>query len=66
MSKKIGVHVSKRKIGVHKGMGFKEASEQIADKEGVSEDRAEAILAASTRNASSAAKKKNPNLKHVK
>lgn len=49
-----------------KGMGFKAAQNQIAKKEGVSKDRAGAILAASTRNASKSAKTKNPNLKKVK
>lgn len=46
--------------------GFKAVQAQIAKKEGVSPDRAGAILAANTRNASSAAKKTNPNLKKVK
>lgn len=48
-----------------KGMGFKAAQKQIAKKEGVSKERAGAILASSTRKASSKAKK-NPNLKKVK
>lgn len=46
--------------------GFKAVQNKIAAKEGLSKDRAGAILAASSRNASSAAKKKNPNLKKVK
>lgn len=49
-----------------KGMGFKAASKSIQDKEGVSKKEAGAMLAASTRKASSAAKKENPNLKKVK
>lgn len=46
--------------------GFKAAQSKIASKEGVSKKRAGAILAASTRGASAAAKKANPNLKKVK
>ena len=49
-----------------KGMGFKKAQSQIAKKQGISEERAGAILAAGARKASAAAKKKNPNLKKVK
>lgn len=49
-----------------KGMGFKAAQSQIAKKQGISEERAGAILAAGARKASAAAKKKNPNLKKVK
>jgi hypothetical protein len=49
-----------------KGMGFKAAQSQIAKKQGVSKKRAGAMLAASTRRASPAAKKKNPNLRKVK
>jgi hypothetical protein len=49
-----------------KGMGFKSAQNSIAKKEGLSKEEAGAILAASTRKASSGAKKKNPNLKKVK
>jgi hypothetical protein len=44
--------------------GFKKVQSQIAKKYG--EKRAGAILAASTRNASAKAKKKNPRLKRVK
>jgi len=47
-------------------MSFKGVQAQIAKKEGVSKDRAGAILAAATRRASPAAKRKNPNLKKVK
>ena len=46
--------------------GFKAVQSKIAAKEGVSPKRAGAILAASTRKASPAAKKANPNLKRVK
>lgn len=47
-------------------MSFKAVQEKIAKKEGVSKERAGAILAAATRRASTAAKRKNPNLKKVK
>lgn len=46
--------------------GFKAVAGKIAAKEGVSKKAAGAILAKSTRNASAAAKKSNPNLKKVK
>lgn len=49
-----------------KGMGFKAAEKSIAKKEGVPMKNAGAILAASSRNASSAAKKANPNLRKVR
>ena len=49
-----------------KGMGFKAAQASIARRQGVSKERAGAILAASTRRASPAAKRRNPNLKKVK
>ena len=49
-----------------KGMGFKAAQSQIAKKQGISKERAGAILAAGARKASAAAKRKNPNLKKVK
>jgi hypothetical protein len=49
-----------------KGMGFKAAQKSIAKKQGVSMERAGAILAAGARKASPAAKKANPNLKKVK
>jgi hypothetical protein len=47
-------------------MSFKAVQAKIEKKEGVSKDAAGAILAASSRNASPAAKKKNPKLKKVK
>lgn len=46
--------------------GFKAVQAKIAAKEGISKERAGAILANSTRHASPAAKKANPNLKKVK
>lgn len=46
--------------------GFKAVQNKIAKKQGVSKKQAGAILAASTRNASAAAKRKNPRLKRVK
>jgi hypothetical protein len=46
--------------------GFKAVKETIAKKAHVSEDRAGAILASKTRDASAEAKEKNPRLKRVK
>lgn len=46
--------------------GFQSVQSSIAAKEGVSQKRASAILAAATRKASPAAKKANPRLKRVK
>lgn len=46
--------------------GFAAVRDTIAQKSGISGKRAGAILANATRNASPAAKKKNPNLKRVK
>lgn len=46
--------------------GFKAVQASIAKKQGISKESAGAILAASTRKASPAAKKANPNLKKVK
>lgn len=46
--------------------GFSAVADKIAHKEGYSKKRARAILAAKTRHASAAAKKKNPRLKRVK
>lgn len=46
--------------------GFKAVQAKIAQKEGVSPKAAGAILAAGTRKASPAAKKRNPALKKVK
>lgn len=47
-------------------MSFKAVQKKIAKNEGVSMKAAGAILANSSRNASPAAKKRNPNLKKVK
>ena len=46
--------------------GFKKNAQRIAQTQGVPYDRAAAILAASTRRASAAAKAKNPRLNRVK
>ena len=46
--------------------GFKAVASRIARKQGVSKKRASAILAASSRRASPAAKRRNPRLKRVK
>ncbi len=46
--------------------GFKAVQSKIAKQQGVSKKAAGAILAASTRKASAAAKAKNPRLKKVK
>lgn len=48
-----------------KGMGFKAAQASV-EKEGYSKKVAGEIIASKARNASPAAKKKNPNLKKVK
>ena len=46
--------------------GFEKTQEKIAKKEGISEERAGAILASAARGASKAAKKANPRLRRVK
>lgn len=46
--------------------GFKTVQKEIARKQGISMDRAGAILAAGARKASPAAKRANPRLKKVK
>ena len=46
--------------------GFKAVAAKIEAKEGVSKERADAILAASSRHASAGAKKRNPRLRRVK
>jgi acetyl-CoA acetyltransferase len=58
--------IKRRLAPVHKGMGFSAAQSNIAKRQGISQERAGAILAASTRNASRSAKKANPNLNKVK
>lgn len=47
-------------------MSFKSVSQKIARKEGMPIDRARAILASASRNASPEAKRKNPKLLRVK
>ena len=55
-----------REIGTDaKHPGFKAVQSKIASREGISEDRAGAILAASSRHASPAAHKANPRLNRV-
>ena len=60
------------KHGFHKGHdrnahpGFDAVASQIASKQGVSDESARAILAASSRNASAAAHRSNPRLNRVK
>ena len=46
--------------------GFKSVASGMAKKQGISKERASAELAASTRNASKSARKKNPRLNRVK
>ncbi len=46
--------------------GFKKVASKIAREQGISKERASAILASASRKASPAAKKKNPRLKKVK
>jgi len=46
--------------------GFKRNATRIAKKQGIPYDRAAAILAASTRRAGPAARRKNPRLKRVR
>lgn len=46
--------------------GFANVASKIAKKEGVSRERAGAILAASSRHASARAKRANPRLKRVR
>lgn len=49
-----------------KGMGFKAAQASVQKREGVSKESAAKIIASGARNASSSAKRANPNLKKVK
>ena len=46
--------------------GFKAVQKKIAKEQGISMEKAGAILASSSRKASAAAKRKNPRLKKVK
>jgi len=50
----------------NKHPGFEKVQASIAKKQGISKDKAGAILASATRNASKKAKKTNPRLKKVK
>lgn len=52
--------------GSKKHPGFKNVQKSIAEREGVSEERAGAILGAATRRAGPAARKANPRLNRVK
>jgi len=51
---------------MEKHPGFRKVAASIAKRQKIPMERANAILAAGTRNASAAAKKKNPALKKVK
>lgn len=53
-------------MATKKHPGFASVQKSIARKQGVSMKAAAAILASSTRKASPAAKRKNPNLRKVK
>jgi len=53
-------------MATKKHPGFKAMQSKIAKQQGVSKKAAGAILASTSRKASTAAKKKNPNLKRVK
>lgn len=53
-------------MATKKHPGFKAVQKKIAKQQGVSMESAGAILASSSRNASAAAKRKNPRLKRVK
>lgn len=53
-------------MAAKKHPGFKAVQKKIARKQGVSMERAGAILAAGARKASPAAKRANPRLKRVK
>lgn len=53
-------------MATKKHPGFKAVQKKIAKQQGVSMKSAGAILASSSRNASAAAKKKNPRLKKVR
>jgi hypothetical protein len=53
-------------MATKKHPGFKAVQSKIAKQQGVSKKAAGAILASTSRKASTAAKKKNPNLKRVK
>jgi len=56
----------KKKVKKTAHKGFNKASADIAQKEGISPEEADAILASASRKASPSAKAKNPNLNKVK
>lgn len=56
----------KKKSGTRKVRGFTANARKIAKERGISLERAKAILAAATRGASPAAKRRNPRLRRVK
>jgi hypothetical protein len=60
------VAAKKKAKKARKGMGFEAAARQVAQKKGISMERARAIIASGARKASPAAKKRNPNLRKVK
>ena len=65
----MAVHLRPKSMGLKHGgrhPGFKSVQTGIASKQGTSTKRAGAILASSTREASAAAKRKNPKLRRVK
>jgi len=55
-----------KKKKTKKHPGFKAVQASIAKRQGISKERAGAILASRTRKASPAAKRRNPRLKRVK
>jgi len=65
-SKRQTASKNKRKKKTKKVRGFDANARRIAKQKGISLERARAILAASTRRASPAAKRRNPRLKRVK
>jgi len=58
--------MARRRTRKKKVRGFKANQAAIARRQGISKKRAGAILAAATRRASPAAKRKNPRLKRVR
>lgn len=65
MSATLGSHKAILKERYMAHPGFKKVSQQIASKQGITQQRASAILAKRTREASPKAKKKNPYLRRV-
>ena len=63
----MAVRKAKPKSGAKKAHpGFKAVQDQIAQRQGISRERAGAILASASRKASPAAKKANPRLLNVR